>query len=165
MIEVKRQITVNAPIEKVWQVLAHEFDRVGEWASSIAQSKRNPDAVTPTGAAMGGRACVVPGFGGLKETITHYDEKRLTFSYEATEGMPFFVTKAGNTWSLVPQGQTTLVNMHLVADVNFLPGKLMEPVMRRQFSRNASDIVEELKHYIEYGKPHPRKLKAMKAVA
>jgi carbon monoxide dehydrogenase subunit G len=165
MIEIKRQISINAPVEKVWQVLAQEFDRVGIWASSIAQSKPNLEALAPNGAMQGGRVCIVPNFGELKETFTHYDQKQWTFSYEAIAGMPFFIKKAGNTWSLMAQGQTTVVNMHIIADVNFFPGKLMEPLMRRQFGRNGSEVIEELKHYIEHGTPHPRKLKAMKAAA
>lgn len=165
MIEVNKQITINAPVADVWRVLAHEFDRVGEWATSIAQSKPNPEAKPIAGSEVGGRICVVPGFGEMKESFAYYDEDNLTFSYEAVQGMPFFVKTAGNTWSLTDKGNQTIVDMHLIAEVNMFPGKVMAPMLRSQFNRQAGEIIEELKYYIENGQPHPRKLAALQKAA
>ena len=165
MIEIKHQLTVNAPIDEVWRVLALEFTRVGDWASGIAQSKLNPNVVAPEGAEVGGRVCSVPGFGDLAEAFTAYDPDNYTFSYEAIEGMPFFVKTAGNTWSLTAQGNQTIVNMHLIAEVNVFSGMLMAPMMRRKFDQSGRDTIEDLKYYVENGSPSPRKLKAMQQAA
>ena len=165
MIEVKKQIVINAPVAEVWRVLADEYHRVGEWASSIDHSAINHEAPVPDGLEYGGRICSVPGFGDLKESFTNYDADNLTYSYEATDGMPFFVTKAGNTWSLSKKGEKTVVDMHLIADVNLFPGKLMQAMMKRQFDRQAGEVIEELKYFVEQGKPHPRKVKAMQKSA
>lgn len=165
MIEIKKQVTISGSTADVWRVLAHEFDRVGEWATTIAQSKPNPDASPIAGAEVSGRICVVPGFGDLKESFTHYDEANMTFSYEAVQGMPFFVKTAVNTWSLTQKGNQTVVDMRLIVDVNLFPGKLMAPILRGQFDKQASEIVQELKYYIENGKPHPRKVSALQKAA
>lgn len=165
MIEVKKQLVVNAPYQEVWRILALEFHRVGEWASVIANSQINADATAPEGADIGGRVCVVPGFGDVKESFTAYDEDNLTFSYEATSGMPFFVKTAGNTWSLTPQGDKTVVDMHLMAETNLFPGALMAPLMKGQFDRQGWETIDDLKYYVENGKPSPRKQDAMKKVA
>ena len=30
LIEINRQVTINAPARKVWRVVAHQFDQIGD---------------------------------------------------------------------------------------------------------------------------------------
>lgn len=162
MITVKKQLTINAPSNKVWSVLALQFENVGDWATGIAKSRINENAITPAGANVGGRICSVPGFGDLTEEFTNYDADKLTFSYEAVQGMPFFVKSARNTWTLTPKGNQTIVDMHLTAETNFFPGMLMSPFMKKQFNAQGQETIDDLKYFIENGQPSPSKRDALK---
>lgn len=162
---VEKSITVDQPVSKLWQIMATDYVKVSEWTSTVSASKPN-DAVTTTleGAPTGGRVCTAPGFGDIKETITHFDEKSKTFSYKAdASGMPGFVKGLGNTWSFRKLGPNkTEVAMRIQVDLNAFPGALMAPLMRAQMGRVGKITLEELKHYAETGQLHPRKVRALK---
>jgi len=48
-------------------------------------------------------------------------------------------------------------------DLNLFPGKLMGPMMRMQMNKIIDGMFEELKHYAETGKIHPRVLQQQAA--
>lgn len=163
--EIKKSVTVNQSIDKVWEIMATDYTKVGEWTSAINFSKNNNEVKTKLqDAPAGGRVCTAPGFGDVKETITRYDERNKAFSYKADiSSMPFFVKGIANNWSFHPLGPgKTEVNMKIDLDLNAFPGALMAPVMRSQLSKTSNVILEELKHYAETGTIHPRKVKALK---
>ena len=154
--DVKRQLTVNASAEKLWQILGEDYDRVGEWTSEIPSSAPNPDL--PTGQ---GRVCKTDGFGDAKETITKFDETRRELAYVAEiEKMPFFVKEMGNSWRIESRGQNkSVVHMHLQGKLMPVFSQLMSGTMAKQMGKSADIILEELKYYAETGKIHPRKQK------
>ncbi|MEL6150237.1 MAG: SRPBCC family protein [Chloroflexota bacterium] len=150
-------VVINAPAEKVWQVVAHDFAKIGEWASGVEKSVINVEAATPEGATVGGRVCSVPGFGQIRETFTEYDEAGKTFTYEAT-GMPFFVTSAHNGWAVQAiDANTSRVSFNLEMNVLPLVGTLMAIPMKMQLTKLLDEATEELKYYVEIGEIHPRK--------
>ena len=65
MSKVTRQIRINAPEEKVWEVLA-DFGGVYRWAPAILSSYATTQA---SGGVGEGRHCEVAGFGGIDEEI------------------------------------------------------------------------------------------------
>jgi hypothetical protein len=71
-LHLKSQLTINAPAEKVWRILAHEFDTIGQWASAVPASQAVADLPAPAGAQVGGRVCAtaVRGFAAVQETFT-----------------------------------------------------------------------------------------------
>ena len=163
--QIKKSITVDQSMEKVWQIMATDYTKVGEWTSEIAVSENNDEVKTKLeDAPAGGRVCTAPGFGDVKETITHFDESKKHFRYKADiSSMPFFVKGIANTWSFRSLGpKKTEVNMKLDLDLNAFPGALMAPLMRVKMSKTANTILEELKYYAETGNIHPRKVKALK---
>ncbi len=162
---IERSITIDAPPEQVWQVAAHEFDRVGEWTSQVEVSSPNRAAPVPDDARVGGRVCVAPGFGDIKETITRYSEQGRTFTY-AAEGLPGFVTQMDNTWTVSPVGaDRAKVTMRVEMDTNAFPGKLMAPIMKRKLASAIGIFQDELKLWVERGElsPAKRKLNAKRA--
>lgn len=160
--EIIRQITVNAPFETVWRILFEEFADVGTWTTAVRQSKPNPNTSVINGQELEGRICETP-FGRTIENFTMYDEKSHKFTYEVEDGMPAMITKAKNTWQATPRGNQTVVDMHLVMETNRFPGKLMEPLLKRQMVGFMNNVLEELQHYAETGRLHPRVLKAKQA--
>lgn len=167
-IQITTSVVINAPTGKVWKVIAHEFGDIGQWASTIAGSK-----AFATSRAVGGglnqaeaepkaRVCTtnVPGFKDIQETMTQYNEGAMQYSYEATEGRPWFVTRAENTWRVRSlEISTSEVETRAEVEINKFWGILFAPLMKAQFTRMGNRTLEELKFYIEQGQVHPRKLK------
>jgi len=164
-IQMNDQMTIDAPAQKVWRILAHEFGSVGQWASSIPVSQPVPDIPAPAGAAVGGRVCAtaVPGVAAIQEMFTYYDEQSMRFGYEPTEGRPWFVKRAENNWAVRSIGpETSLVESHAKLELASFPGIFLAPLLKLYLGRVGARFFEELKYYAEHDRPHPRKLKAQR---
>ena len=164
--QIERNLTIDATPDKVWEVLALRFDAVHEWASSVYQSSARPGKPAVPGAPAAGRTCETE-LGPFKESILEFDESTKTLAYSASgDKMPFFVTGLRNRWTLSAQaGGTTQVHMLMHADLSFPFNLFMAPMMKLQMGKVLSFAIEELKHYVETGEPHPRKAKADLAAA
>lgn len=104
MFKLRNEIVIKADAETVWEVVAHRFDRMGEWATAIEASAPLAGEPTAEGAPVAGRVCqtgmrLVP---EVTETIVVYDEVRRTLAYEAIAGLPGFVRQARNRWQVTP---------------------------------------------------------------
>ena len=99
--------------------------------------------------------------GRIREKLLDFDPKRLTLKYEVEEGFPFFVERGVNRWTLTEEGSTTRV--HSIAEITTkgLVGMVMAPMMKMQMTGLIRNSLEDLKHYVETGTPHPRKVKAL----
>lgn len=162
-LEIRRQITIEAPADDVWRVLAHEYARIDRWVSLITESEPAADVPALDGAPVGGRVCAnsVPGFDVVQEEFIYYDEEGRRFGYAATKGLPSFFTKAENNWSVRSLGpDRCLVESQGDMELKNFPGLILAPILKFQMGRIASQVGEELKHYVELGQPHPRKAKA-----
>jgi len=160
--QIKGKVTVNAPAEKVWQIVAHDFEHIGQWASAIPTSFVNTNAPAVDGAAVGGRVCTnsVAGFDDIHETFTYYDEAAMKFGYAATDGLPGFMEAAENNWSVKPvNANKCTVEARGEVDVKAFPGLFMFPFLKWQMGRIGKQTMEELKYFAEHGQPHPRKAK------
>lgn len=151
-------LTINASATDVWRILAHQFDDIGVWASGIAKSTPNPNAVAIDSAPVAGRICHVPAFGEVHETFTMYDEEKMTYTYEALVGLPFFVTAARNTWQ-VRAIDATNCTVRFDAELELIPliGFVLSIPMRWKLKSTIDETVEELKYFAETGQIHPRK--------
>jgi len=158
--KIKRTLTVNAPPKQVWDILGPNYTRAGDWASSVFASDARPGTPKIAAAPVAGRVCQTS-LGPFTETIEAYDESRRHVAYSATgDKMPGFVKRLVNTWTVRPKGSVSEIEMELNADIAFPFNILMGPMMKLQFGEVLREATEELKHYVETGKPHPRKLKA-----
>lgn len=151
---------MNAPAERVWDILGPNYTRAGDWASSVYVSGAREGAPKVAGAPAAGRVCQTS-LGPFTETIEAYDERRRHVAYSATgERMPGFVKRLVNAWTVRPAGSGSEVEMVLTADIAFPFNVLMGPMMRVQFGKVLREATRELAHYAETGKPHPRKANA-----
>ncbi|MEM7271996.1 MAG: SRPBCC family protein [Actinomycetota bacterium] len=154
-------ITINAPLARVWQVAAHEFEHIDRWSSDVSASgaRRGPDPIA--GPDVAGRTCTT-GKGETSESFVAYDESRHTFTYEITgDAMPSFVAAATNTWTAKATGDQTELTMAVTMATRGIAGRVMRIPMRFGMSRLLRTNLEELKHYIEHDEPHPRKARAI----
>lgn len=164
--QITRNIIINAPIKKVWQVFAHNFDKVGDWSSGVSLSDVAEVPPVTDEAAMAGRVCMTA-YGKCYELFEVYDEQQHTFTYKAQfEKTPPGVKSARNTWRVeaISKSQTRFI-MTSQTQLNSFPGLFLYIPYRFFVPRILKMNLEEAKHFIETGKPHPRKVAAMQKAA
>lgn len=163
---ITRSIIIDAPLDTVWHTAAHEFDQISVWASLVSDSEAATDGETPAGADLSGRVCSTP-FGKTYEQFETYNEADHSFTYAVSfDKMPGFIKKTTNTWKVEAVGTTqSRLSMSADMDLNLFPGSLMRLPMSFQMGRTLVLNLEEIKHYIETGKPHPRKVKQLEKAA
>ena len=157
--KMSKQIEINAPAEKVWRIIAHEFDKMSRWSSDLHDTWAKKEGVAPEGAPVCGRVCYTHGFGGgeVEEVFTYYNEQEMQYGYKGTV-LPKYINSAGNNWRVRSLGaERSVADFMAEVDLNPVLGVLVKPYLRIVGSR----ALEELKYYAEQDKPHPRKIKAM----
>jgi hypothetical protein len=98
--------------------------------------------------------------GAIKERLIAFDRERMAFEYEAVDGMPRFVARAVNRWSVHPvDDRRCVVRIHATLTLRG-PVVLLTWLLRWQMQRGGAHVLEELKYYVEHGRPHRRKLAA-----
>jgi Polyketide cyclase / dehydrase and lipid transport len=158
---IARDLEMDVPADRVWQVLANDFAKIGEWYSGVHRSQVKLDPEAPEGAACAGRISRVPGLGEIHETFTSYDPSNKTFAYEVT-GMPFFVKGASNSFAVATiDGGRSRVSLEAITHFAPVVGWLMVLPMKLQLSKLMGQLLEELKHYVEKGEIHPRKAESI----
>ena len=146
MTKVSGQILIDAPVQKVWEVLA-DFGGVQNWAPGVTKSYSTSPNNSGSGAA---RHCDVPGFGGIEEYITEWnDGSGFTFQVEPVG----LIDKSVSKWSVTPQGDKTLVYTELDLKMRFGPiGALMEKLfVRRRIENGTRNALAGLKQHVKTG--------------
>lgn len=157
----RSEITLNAPIAKVWQMLAEDFAEIGKWSSGVDYSEGLGEGIN--GSKYAERACKISaaGFSDTKERILQYDKNR-TLRYSLYHGLPGFVISAENTWMFYKVNDvTTRIVGQTEMHVKGIMGFLFRGMMRSNLNRVLAEMAEEVKYYIENGTPHPQKIKAI----
>lgn len=159
---IRKSIQINAPANKVWQLVAHEFENVSKWASDVGYSEKTSDRIVPKGADVSGRVCTSK-YGDIREGFIHFDEDGMTFTYDAEgEAVPFFIRRTTNTWKVEAKGEQMCI-VSFQPEVDFIPvmGLIVGFPMRRFMSTVLKNTLEELKYFVETGNVHPRKEQAI----
>lgn len=160
--KVRKSMQINAPAGVVWQIVAHEFEDVGKWASDVEHSQKTPDLNLLDGADVSGRVCSSQ-YGDISENFIHFDEAGMTFTYDAEgDAVPFFIKRTTNTWTVEAIGEQACM-VSFQPEATFVPviAMLVYLPMRIFMGTVLKKTLEELKHYVETGEVHPRKKLAM----
>lgn len=153
-------IVIDAPADTVWRVIAHEFDRIGDWATAIPASTACPVPQPATGAPVPGRAChtgiaLVP---QVTETVVAFDEAGRSLTYQATGGLPSFVTLARNRWHVTAEGPgRARATFDAELRVRGPLGRLLRWLLLVRVGRSGRLLLDDLKNYVEHGRPSLRK--------
>ncbi len=153
------EIIINAPAREVWHILAHEFDKVEQWSTGILKSEALIDIPIPEGASVGGRACYTDNVFGNSayEAFTYYDEQAMRFGYKAIRELPRFFKSGENNWGVTAVDKDSCeVAFFAIVETDFLTGLVMMPLFPIIKKIFGSRTLEELKYFVEHGKPHPR---------
>ena len=144
----KKRLTINAPLDKVWVVLA-DFNNVYTWAPSVEHSHALNDKSQTEGA---GRVCSIKGFGKVNEVITQWNENK---------GIEFTVSDLGPLKNTLCHfrikaidADRTQLDMTFDYDLKFgLFGKVLhQMVMEKRLNTSLSHTLEAFKTRIETGK-------------
>ena len=146
MSKIKLEVTVDAPVEKVWEALG-DFGNVYKWSPAVRASaaieghERGGDAI---------RKCEVPGLGNVDETVTEWSEGQgFTFLVEATGP----IKTAVSDWRVRPQGAGSVVTVSVDYKVRYgTLGSVMDRlIMGRMLRRVAARSLAGLRHYVMTG--------------
>lgn len=161
--KIEKELTIDANIGIIWNIIARDYSRVDSWNSAVLTSSARSGPKLPM-APCSGRVCQTT-LGDFVETIVVFDEERHRLSYEASgDKMPFFVKNMIARWELSsPSKGTTRVKMSLEVVLMPVFSLLMPPMMRMQMGPVIKDTLKELKYFAETGRVHPDVIKKKKA--
>ncbi len=163
MSALSRHIVIDAPADTVWEVIAGRFDRIGDWAAAIpasAPAVADPRLVN-VAAPIAARMCDtgIKALPRVTETIVGFDATNRTLTYQATAGVPAFITTARNTWTVTALSDTRCrVDITAELTTRGMLGRLARTVILARVLRDGRHLLDDLKHYVETGTPSPRKL-------
>jgi len=152
--QIKQEI--NASAEKVWDVLAHQFVEIAEWAPNIRSSRvinmsEIPEAFSVAESApIPGRATPNP-LGELIEVLTMYSEDDRSFTFDVTGPAPVFSHTQNTTKVIALDTNKCLVTF----DLRLTPKgifNLFSPILKRRFQTSKfgpAGMIEDLKVYVE----------------
>jgi len=151
--DVQKEITINVSAADLWEMIGPGFVEVYKWASNVDHAVGSGMAEFK-GAACSERVCDVnvKGFSKINEKLTKYDVSKMNLAYQVVDGMPGFVAKAVNDWTVVS------VNDHeskLVMKGGFetkgLMGSLMNGMMKKKMNEALGIVLNDAKTYAETG--------------
>ncbi|GAB5424605.1 MAG: hypothetical protein Crog4KO_17520 [Crocinitomicaceae bacterium] len=149
----EKEIIVNVSAEELWEMVGPGFVEVYKWSSNVdhAEGSGTPEF---EGAVCSERSCNVnvKGFDKINEELTKYNAAQMNLAYAVKEGMPGFVTKAVNDWTVVAIDES---HCKLVMKAEFeskgLMGKMMNGMMRKKMAETLETVLNDAKVYAETG--------------
>jgi len=151
-----KDITINAPAEKVWDILGHQFTDVGKWSRLVSQSVINNDAPKVNNSPVGGRLCETS-IGKISEEFTAYDEEGMTFSFKGVITSKVFSNVISTNAVTAIDENTSKVTVTPNVDLKAL-GILMYPLIKMNLGKLIKQGLIDLKYFAENDKPSPEKL-------
>ena len=150
---VEKEITIDVPAAELWEMVGPGFVEVYKWSSNVdlAVGSGTPEF---EGAVCSERVCNlnVKGFDKINEALIQYNETKMNLAYAVKEGMPGFVTKAVNDWTVIAVDAS---HCKLIMKAEFeskgLMGKLMNGMMRKKISKTLETVLHDAKVYAETG--------------
>lgn len=150
-----KQVDLNVPAQKAWNILANQYEFVGDWATIIPES-----APRMENGELVGRTCSST-YGDVQEMITDWDEEHMTYSYEA-DGLPAMFKSGKNVWKLEAlNSHQTRVHMSLKMEMAALPGFFMGWMIKSKMGKDLEGFMSDLKHFAETGRPSIQKKKSL----
>ena len=129
------RVSVGAPVEVVWQLLAGYAD-ICRWAGNVDQSS----LLTAGAPGPGAVRRVQVGRAALRETVTVWEPDR-ALGYDIA-GLPAIVTAASNTWTLAADGAGTVVT--LTGAVTTRGGPAVARLVARKVGQANEQLVQSL---------------------
>ncbi len=133
---INRQI--DAPVEKVWEVL-HDFGDIQRWNPGVKTSALTSEGPVAEGST---RSCEFAPFGSVNERVAaHHEHERLTVHiYEAFK-LP--ISSAVADFNIAPDGAATQLTLNYSYEPNLL-GKMMKGYTHKQMVKGIGGLAKSL---------------------
>lgn len=169
--ELLNSMVVNKPADQIWNLLGNDFVDVAKWMAAIPRSEAKSEGRRLPGApAVGRLSYLIAKYNGAyqDETITKYDNTNRSLGMEAViMGFPKIAPVRGysSEVTVTPIDEnSSKVTWNSV--VHLRPhGYIFYLALKKSMNAGFIRNLEEIKHIIETGEPHPRKIKMMETEA
>lgn len=151
-----KKIAINKSIDEVWEVLGNQFGQISNWAALIKESKVYGEGQL-NGLNYSKRETNTLN-GITKQEMTSFNPANYSLSYKSISGTPPIIKEVRAVWRLTKKdSNTTDLVLDFTADMKGL-GFILVPIVKIKLSKVGGELLDELKYYLENGKPHPRKI-------
>jgi hypothetical protein len=141
--------------------MRNQFAEVHLWSTNFKDSKSGGNSKF-AGLDYSERVTVTDRGETIQE-LDVFDSTTHALSYHITKGAPSIAKHASAVWSLnSDEANKTTVVLVFNLETKGVLGFLMTPLIKKGIGKSATEIAEELKYYVENGKPHPRKVSKSK---
>ncbi len=154
-VNVKISTIINAPADKVWEVLGQQFDDIADWTTVVKSSKaieKTPtNIIADPSAPIPARETTSENKGKtitLVEVITEYSDENRSLKFYG-DGLPSFIEFASDKQSVIEKGphQSVVVfevEVSLKSVFSIFKGKV-----EKRFEENFKRVQNDLKIYVE----------------
>jgi hypothetical protein len=150
--KIKVELTIEKSIQEVWEIMGSQYGYADKWSSNFKTSKPGGEAKF-SGLEYSLRDTTTDRGNTIQE-LTAFDPNKFTLSYIITKGAPEIAKMAGATWSLsVESENSTKVSMDFIMKPKMEINTEMETKIKMGLTASVKELTEELKFYLETGKP------------
>jgi hypothetical protein len=151
-----KKLDIDKPVNDVWEVLGNQFGEIDKWASVISHSEVSGEPKLP-GLTYSIRSTETVA-GPTQQELTAFEPDIFRIAYKAIVGLPPFAKSITAEWSLNSKDDNSTA-LSLDFEVKFKGlGILVYPIAKIKLGKVGNELLDDLKFYVENGKPHPRKL-------
>ncbi len=151
--EIKVQARINRPIAEVWEIMGQQFAQAHLWSSNFKTSQPGGEPKFE-GLAYSHRDTTTDRGNTIQE-LTAFDPAAFSLSYEITQGAPPIAKRAASTWYLTETAEGTVVHMDSIMEPKMELTEEMAAKIHMGLTASFQQLADELKYYVEKGKPHP----------
>jgi len=150
--KIKVELKIKKTIQEVWEVMGNQFGYADKWTSNFKTSKPGGEAKF-NGLDYSLRDTTTDRGNTIQE-LTAFDPNKYTLSYIISKGAPEIARMAGAKWSLVSETEnSTMVTMDFIMEPKMPLNTEMETKIKMGLTTSVKELAEELKFYLETGKP------------
>ncbi len=156
---------INASADVVWEIIAHRYTKIDQWASLVKKSWELTNADVPKGYDISNDAPVVgrataTGLGVPHEFLTHYSDQDREFTFRAANIPKIMTYSQNNTKVIALEESKSLLSFDIRIEL-WGVFKLFTPILRRRMPKRLGQLHLELKTYAETGKVSEKKKKEL----
>jgi hypothetical protein len=157
IMKVAKEVIIEKSIQDVWEVMGNQFGQVHIWSSNFSESR--PEGESKFQGLDYSARVTLTERGETIQELDEFDASNYSLSYHITKGAPEVAEQTGAVWSLSSEGRNTT---KATFEFSMIPKAMVSEEMASKIeiglAHSASEMAEDLKHYLEKDQPHPRNL-------
>lgn len=153
--KIKTEITIQKNAGEAWEVMGNQFAQIDQWASFFKSSVPAGEAKFPE-LDYSERISELPS-GQATHSLDTFDAQRHELSYTVTAGATPFSKLTRAIWAVEPTENGCIASIEVIIEPKMeLPEEKAKEVTLF-LTNTGNEMLEDFKHYVETGQPHPRK--------